>query len=214
MSSTIQIMTYTKVLTLLAACLLCGCSNHPPAITAPNVDAAEAGEQAVNLYDQNGDSVLSKDELQACPAMLNNLDVFDRDSNGEVTAKEVAKRIDEVLGFEVGLAPVDIEVNLNGRPLVGVSVHLNPEPFWGDALKPAVGVTDQAGNALPTIDRSHLPEAQQRFRGVIPGTYQIWIEDSRNKIPKRYTKPGALGKEIARDTVPGRFTIDLKSNRN
>lgn len=200
---------------LFALCLgLSGCSGRPARVAAPDVNPSSAAAEAIALYDKDQSGSLNGEELEACPAIPTNLDVYDVDGSGDVTEEEIANRIQKILDFKVGITSIDAKVTLNGRPLNGVTVHLDPEPFWGDSLAHASGETYESGETSLSADPEKIPENMRRFGGMIPGMYKIRIEDPKGRVPEIYTGDNSpLGKDIALDTVPGRFAIALRSGR-
>jgi hypothetical protein len=97
-------------------------------------------------------------------------------------------------------------VTLDGRPLEEAEVKLDPEPFLGDAVKPASGVTRSDG-AILKIDPALLPEEDRYLRGVQPGLYKVRITHPSQKIPPRYNTATTLGQEIVPGTTGGTYSL-------
>ena len=161
----------------------CGCSGGPSRVVPPGIDADLAGQQAVAQYDQDGDDLLSKEELASCPGILNRLEQIDTDQDDHVSADEIAQRIGMWQESKVALMPLGVRVTLNGKPLAGADVKFIPEAFLGDAVKPAAGQTDAYGMVSPAIASDQLPEDLSDIRGVHLGLYQVEITHSKQKLP-------------------------------
>ena len=69
----------------------------------------------------------------------------DKDADGQISAEEIAARIRVWSEGETGLMSFYCMVTLDGRALEGAEVKLDPEPFLGDGVKPASGVTAAMG---------------------------------------------------------------------
>jgi hypothetical protein len=87
---------------------------------------------------------------------------------------------------------VRCRVTRDGQGLAGVTVTLRPEPFMGNALKPATGVSGADGT-VPLRVSPDLP-------GLSPGFYRIeasLIKDGTETLPSRYNVQSGLGQEVA-----------------
>jgi hypothetical protein len=99
-------------------------------------------------------------------------------------------------------------VTLDGRPLEGASVTLEPESFLGEEVKVAVCTTDMFGTASPNV-----PDDQRldpRTSGAYMGFYKVKISklaNGKEMVPRKYNEESILGQEVARD-VP-----DIANNR-
>jgi hypothetical protein len=196
---------------------LAGCSQRASRISPVDIDASSASSEAIELYDKNGDGALAGDELNAVPGIKKYLDKYDRDSDQHVTRDEIATRIGDWSGQKMALMGRSYVVMLDGRALEGATVTLVPEPYMGDAVKPATGVT--AHNGL-TTRMSHAEEDLPKsangrpIPGVKGGTFKIQITHASRKIPAKYNTATELGDEIAYDInvqdVP--ITLALTSN--
>jgi hypothetical protein len=170
----------------------------------PQVNADEAAAAAVEAYDENGDDKLSEAELAKLPAL--SLKSADKDGDGQVSAQEIAARIRLWSEGETGIMSFYCNVTLDGSPLEGAEVKLDPEPFLGEAVKPASGITRSDG-AILKIDPALLPEEDRYLRGVQPGLYKVRIMHPSQKIPPRYNTETTLGQEIVPGTTGGTYTL-------
>ena len=185
------------------ALFLSGCGGLST-VAPPDVDADEAAAAAIEAYDDDSDGLLSEAELKDLPALT--VASADKDSDGQVSADEIAARIRLWSEGETGLMTFYCNVTLDGRTLEGAEVKLEPEPFLGDAVKPASGVMRSDG-AILKIDPELLPEDQRMMRGVQPGIYKVRITHPSAKIPARYNTETTLGQEIVPGTTGGTYQL-------
>ena len=198
-----------KIRRCAAAALIAivGCSTGPARIHPPEIDADDAGEQAVALYDQDGDEMLSTAELEKCPAILGRIDRYDADQDGQVSASEIAGRIKQLREMRVALMPLGVTVTFNGRPLADAHVEFIPESFLGEAVLPAAGTTDRYGTVKPAIDAEKLPDDLADIRGVHLGLYQVKITHPEKQLGEQ-----VLGTEVDHTDNWQGLRFDLKSN--
>jgi hypothetical protein len=185
------------------AMFLCGCGGLST-VEPPDVDASAAGAAAIVTYDKDADGYLSEEELMGLPALT--LASADKDKDGKVSADEIAERIRLWSDGETGLMTFYCNVTLDGRVLEGAEVKLDPEPFLGDAVKPASGVMRSDG-AILKIDPELLPEDLKMMRGVQPGLYKVRITHPSAKIPARYNTETTLGQEVVPGTTGGTYKL-------
>lgn len=191
------------VTAVLMPFLMCGCGGLST-VKPPDVNADEAAAAAIEAYDDDGDGLLSEAELKDLPALT--LESADKDSDGQVSADEIAGRIRVWSEGETGLMSFYCNVTLDGRPLDGAEVKLDPEPFLGDAVKPASGITRSDG-AILKVDPELLPADQRTLRGVQPGLYKVRITHPSVTIPARYNTATTLGQEIVPGTTGAAYKL-------
>lgn len=173
-------------------------------VKPPDVNADSAAAAAIEAYDANGDGRLSGEELKKLPALT--LATADKDHDGQVSAEEIAARIRLWSEGETGLMSFYCTVTLDGGPLEGAQVTLDPEAFLGDAVKPASGTTRIDG-AILKIDPELLPPDQRTLRGVQPGLYKVRITHKNVTIPPRYNTATTLGQEVVPGTTGGSYKL-------
>ena len=191
---------FAAVFFALAALLVGGCSKHAARVAAPTVDAAAAGQAAMEQYDTNHDGAIAGKELDACPAIKSGLADLDNHGDGRVTAATIAARIRQWRA-RAGAMSVDVIVQLDGRPLDKATVVFDPEKFLGPNFSPAEGISTASGF---TAIRRKLG------LGVPLGLYNIRITklvDGKESIPARYNTHTTLGIEVAPSTPPKGITI-------
>ncbi len=180
---------------------LSSCNWGPARIKQPAISPSGAGAAAVAQYDKNGDGVISGDELNASPALKAALPRLDTNKDGGVGGDEIAERVNAWKAMRTALASVRCQVTLDGRPLPGAQVVFEPEPFLGDQVKRATGVTNQFGDAAPTIAPEDKPDPKLPG-GVYFGLYKVRISkqtSGRETIPARYNTDTILGQEVSYD---------------
>lgn len=195
--------------------MMAGCSGRPTRIEPPAIDSVAVGTAVLSKYDRDGDETLSKSELQAIPSLNEAVDRVDSDKDGKITAGEVTQRIQNWQKLRVGLMRLVCQVKLDGQPLEGASVTLTPEPFLGDEVLSAEGLTDAHGMAPLSIAEEFRVEPN--ITGVQCGWYQVRVsklENGQETLPAKYNSETTLGCEVASDNrniVPG-LQFDLLRN--
>ena len=180
---------------LLVVACLGGCSYGPSRITPPKIDPERAATEAIGLYDADKDGSLNAAEVAKCPGMFAEIKSYDRDGNGLVSREEISARIKELRSHGVGLTRLNCEVSLNGRGLKDATVEFEPEPYLGNEIQVATGVTDADGVAQMAIPDDKLPANQKGLKAIHYGTYKVRITHPTTKLPAKYNKETTLGYE-------------------
>jgi hypothetical protein len=186
-----------------------GCSRGPSRVEPPNVNAESAAEQAVSLYDKNQNGSLNKSELAACPGMLAQINAYDTDSNGEITAVEISNRIASLFKAKVGLTVLMCEIRVNGKPLSNAEVVFDPEPYLGDDMKRAVGTTDVSGNAEMGVADEDMPRNLQGVKAIQYGTFKVRVTHPSITIPAKYNSETRLGYETILGSPFAKFSLKI-----
>ena len=188
-----------------------GCSGGPPRTTPPAIDAEAAGKQAIAIYDKDGDGAISGKELDNCPGIKDALEHFDINHDGKITAAAIAVRIREWQESNVGTAATKVRVLLDGQPLEGATVTLEPEPFLGSNVAAASGQTAKNGATILTIAADSGNPQGERKPGVHYGLYKVRISKQvggKESLPARYNVNTELGVEIGpRHTESRQFNL-------
>jgi hypothetical protein len=195
--TTARIIPLVSLLAISSA----SCQRGPARVVQPQIDPSGAGSAAMELYDKNGDGVVSGAELDAAPALKAALPRLDTNQDGGVSAGEVAERVRAWKAMRTALVSVRCQVTLDGRPQPDVQVLFEPEPFLGDNVKKATGATNQFGDAAPTIADEDKPDPKLPG-GVHFGLYKVRISKQaggRETIPARYNTATTLGQEVSYD---------------
>jgi hypothetical protein len=177
------------------------CDRGPAAVRPPSIDASAAGELAIDQYDSDGDGLVSGDELEGAPVLKAALPRLDTNADKAVSADEVTARIEHWQATGMGLTSFGFTVTLDGRPLEGATVTLEPEAFLGDDIRPAVATTDLFGTGGPSVPKDQRPTAETP-PGVQLGLYRVKITKivaGKETIPARYNAQTTLGQEVSPD---------------
>ncbi|RIK84149.1 MAG: hypothetical protein DCC67_05265 [Planctomycetota bacterium] len=190
---------WPRLFILLLICLG-GCRRAPGRIEPPEIDAAAAGEAAVQQLDKNSDGQLADVELQGSPALASAKARYDADGNGSLSEEEIAAGIRRWAEGKLGAVSVPFAVTLDRRPLEGVQVRLTPEPFLGEAAKGAIGEY-RRGSGYLALAPEDRPAGAPNIPLVMPGLYRVEITHPTVKIPAKYNTATTLGIEISQDTL-------------
>ena len=192
---------------LLAA--MVGCRRGPARIHPPKINAAQAAADAVAELDQDGDGLLSNEELEQCPAIHAAQRRYDKDNDGLVSANEIASRIGELSRHGLtGLYSLACRFTLNGAPLAGATVELVPEEFLGPVVQSARGVTSRRGLVRPTIEGV----GETPLRGAQPGLYRIAVTGPNDEVTARYGDGQRLGLEVSEACLGTDIIFHLTTN--
>lgn len=191
---------------MLLVAIVAGCSNRPPREDAPDWSPQTMADAAVTQLDTSGDGKIDDEEVLQAPGLAEAFDLLDADHDGHLSAEEIESRLELYEKMKTAFVRTSVEVRMDGRPLPGVFVKLSPEPFQGDIVLPATGMTDHVGIAAPKTEGQAIPAMQ-------PGFYQVDLyRDSSAAEPITVKRP--LGIESSPQTRPGRdSTIVLNFER-
>jgi hypothetical protein len=171
------------------------CSRGPGRVKPPYINPESAAGKSIELYDTNKDENLDDLELTKCPAMLATKKAYDTDGNGRISRDEIAARISEIRKNGVGLTFLTCNVKLNGQSLENATIDFEPEPYLGDQIKSAHGVTDKTGMAHMAIRAEELPSDQQDLKAIHYGTYKVKITHPKKSLSAKYNSETTLGYE-------------------
>jgi hypothetical protein len=201
---------------VLGLLFVAGCSGQPRAVDVVDIDPSGAAHKAIASCDKDGDGKLSDEELKAIPGILKWKQLYDLNGDKFVSEDEITQRLRKWQSDKLGFRSIGLSVTLNGRPVPNVHVQLTPEPYLGDAVKPATGTTNKFGFAGLSVAAEDLPVAIKRrgikISGVYPGTYKVTLSGAQVQLPTVDSNGIPLGDEVARDTVDSSIEITLKSH--
>ncbi len=209
-------MPFSLALASLLLAFTASCQRGPAPVKQPSINASSAGKLAMEQYDTNQDGKVAGDELEKAPSLKAALKRLDTDGDGGVSADEVAARVNAWKEMKTAMTGVPCKVTLDGQPVVGATVTLEPESFLGDEVKTASATTNTFGMAGPAIPKEQRPDPTLPG-GANFGFYKVRISkvvNGRETIPARYNTETTLGLEVAYDE-PGimkmNVPFDLKS---
>lgn len=171
-----------------------GCSKAPSRIQPSSIDPSSAASSALQEYDKNSDGKLSTEELAACPALLSAIAAYDTNKDQSIDEAEIAARLQAWVDSGIGISNATFYLKLDGRPIPNAKVTLDPEPFLGDAVKPASGQSDPTGRVGPTLPQDQLPQGI-RF-GLLSGLYKVRVSHPAIASPAKYGEQTTLGIEV------------------
>jgi hypothetical protein len=186
---------------VLASSLLSviGCGQGPSRVEAPSLSPSRAGNLAIEEYDTDGDGYVGGGELDNAPSLKAALATLDSDSDGKVSADEVAERVQSWQNQKTGIMTVKCMVKLDGRPLEGAEVVFEPEAFLGSDIQAGSGTTNRFGIATPVIPKEKRPTPDTP-PGLALGLYKVRITKG-GEIPSRYNSETVLGQQLSSDEL-------------
>lgn len=198
---------------LFATCVLAfaGCQNEPSPAPKIDVNPARAAEAAFELYDVDGDRVLSGAEIGKCPGMQKAKKDFDQNGDGKVSLDELETRITYWSENLTAMVHIYCSLALDGRPLSGATVRFVPEPFLADGLYPAEGVTNERGSVEVGVSGENLPADFVGINAIQLGLYRVEISHPSKDIPAKYNTETTLGQEVVPTTQDALLRFDLQS---
>ena len=175
-----------------------GCSGNS---AASNAVAMGIGKKVVKKHDKRGDGLLNSSELFDLKSIYYDRDKYDLDGDDEISAEEIAIRIDAWQGQAAAVHAVDVKVTLDGAPLAGATVRVIPEFDLGDGTQANVGLTDADGAVRIDVALEDLSQALKNpdFRGVFGSGFRIEVTHPQRKIPDEYNVDTRPCRGIARD---------------
>ena len=194
-------------LVCLGLILIAGCSDVPKPPPRFQIDPQQAAQEAMKLYDRNGDGTLDAKELTASPPLeelLKNLKSRSAGHPDGLTAEDISSRLDEWLKAPTILLPGTVVVTLDGKPLEGATVIFEPEPFLGSSYHSHQGKTNAAGMAILDAELKDFPNE------IYVGLYRVRISKivgGKESLPPRYNTESELGREVATNIRDGRENV-------
>jgi hypothetical protein len=129
-----------------------------------------------------------------------------------VTREEIAQRLQDWVDNKLGLMGRSYIVVLDGQPLDGATVTFVPEPYLGENVKPATGITGPTGLVRMSHAEEDLPKSAngRAIPGVKGGTFKVQITHPSRSIPAKYNTQTELGDEVAYDINPTDAAVTLR----
>ena len=188
---------------IMMVVLVGGCSGGPQRVKPPRIDTSAAATQAMELYDTNHDGKLSQEELAKCPGVLISMDGYDTNHDKSLTKKNSAITWSILLKNGTGATQLACNVSYQGRPLAGAKVVLEPEPYLGNEIQAAEGVTTSYGAADVGMPPDKAPDALKSMKLIQYGTFKVRVTHPTINIPAKYNTETTLGYE----TIPGQPSV-------
>src|SRR6476659_7135482 len=96
----------TAIFVVGAPLVFAGCSSRPAAVRPPAINASQAGSQAIEMYDKNGDGIIAGDELDRAPALTEAMPRLDTNADKGVSADEIAARVNSWKDTQLGMTSI------------------------------------------------------------------------------------------------------------
>lgn len=190
---------------LLTLVCLAGCSGKPKPPPSSGVDPQAAGAKALADFDANKDGKLSEEELKKCPGLKSAIKRVDKDGDGQLSAEEIAGRIQSWLNSGTIVMEAATHVTLDGRDLEAADVSFEPEPFLVGNFHSAKGVTNKIGQVM------FQTSTEFGYPGLYLGFYRVRVSKNtggKELIPAKYNTETELGAEVA-DDIADRGMIEF-----
>jgi hypothetical protein len=180
-----------------------GCSRSPQRVKAPKIDPNTAATQAMNLYDANHDGRLSEDEAAKCPGVLRSFAGYDTNKDKAIDQDEFNTHLANLLRNGTGATELGCTIHFQGRPLSGAIVVFEPEPYLGNDIQAAQGVTNNYGVAKLGMPPDMVPERLKNMKLIQYGTFKVKVTHPTISLPAKFNTDTTLGYE----TIPGDPTV-------
>lgn len=178
-------------LVILFSICLVGCFGEK-AITHPKVNPAAAAEQAISLYDSDGDGKISKEEAKK--TALDPEKGWDANGDGSIDQAEIENRLTTYEAMKPGLQMnISCRVLHKRKPLEGAEVVYEPEAFLGGSTPKASGTSNAEG--VVGLVSEELSDAT--LQGVYTGLYLVRITHPTVEIPAKYNTETELFVELS-----------------
>lgn len=150
---------------------LVGCNDsRSPGIVS--VSASSATAVAMKELDSNSDGLLNSSELANCKSLATALQHYDTDGDSQISRSELEARLTSVFARGTLLAPVRCRVEHGRKAVANAAVVLTPASFLKDYLSPAEGTTDASGETSPAVKRA---SGELGPAGVQLGLYDVAV---------------------------------------
>jgi len=149
----------------------------------------------MELYDTNHDGKLGQEELTKCPGVLISLGKYDTNNDKSIDQDEFRTRLVNLLKNGAGATQLSCVVSYQGKALSGAKVVFEPEPYLGNEIQAAEGLTNNGGMTDVGMSPDKAPAAFKSMKLIQYGTYKVRITHPTIKIPEKYNTQTTLGYE-------------------
>lgn len=188
-------------LLLVPLVTLAGCSGGPTSLPIPSFDPGDSAEQAMEIYDTDGDGFVAGEELENAAGLRATLRSLDTDGDGKVSEAEVAERVRAWDKMQIGMMNFDALFLMDGKPLAEAKVTFDPEEFLGGVVQAGLGETDMGGGLRPRVPKENRPTPDSP-PGMQAGIYKVRVSkivDGEETIPAKYNTETIFGQEVSKD---------------
>jgi hypothetical protein len=144
------------VTALVLSLLSGGCGGLSAPAKLEKYDPATAAAKAIEIYDKDDDGKISANEVKDSPALATGGRRFDSNGDSVLTKDEIQARM-TALEAQADYVGLDVRILSAGKPLVGAALKLIPEPFLGNGLPTFSGTTVDGGGCPLVSSGKQLP---------------------------------------------------------
>ncbi len=204
-------MPYTKYLIVFTLLVSTGCSGKPARVPLAKINYANAARLAIEKLDRDGDRELVASEIKSCPALLAAIQSIDTENNGSIAQDELESYLRQMQSNKVSMVRWKLRVLVDGKPLSGAVVTLEPADFLLPGVLPAEGVTDESGLVSLSVAKEHRPSPNAYV--VHCGLYNATVSQNSADINSIALKK-SFGVEVRPEgqTDVGKAIINLSTN--
>lgn len=191
---------------ILSGCGLSGGTR----IDAVTFDANAMADKAFAEYDADQDGMIAGSELKIAASLNTALGEIDTSGDKKISKEEMVACIEAWNAAGPNLTSVECVFTVEGVPLSGATVTLEPESFLGPEITTATAVTDASGVGYMVAQEAKdkgFPE------GMRLGFYKVRVsklKGGEESIPAKYNESTTLGRAISPNDRLSSYQFQLK----
>lgn len=181
----------------LTLAMALGCSGRPARVVPADIDYEQSASKAIGTLDLDGDGQLSPDELSNSPALATAFERVDANKDTLLSRNEIADYLRRMQQSGVAMVSWTLRIMLDGKPVEGATVVLEPAEFLKPGVLPAEGVSDSRGLVTLAVAEEHRPAPNAKVLHC--GIYNVLVSKrsgEQDLIPQRYTAEPSFGVEV------------------
>lgn len=202
----VKLFSIVATAIMLSGCGLIG----EPKIDTVSFDANGMAEKAFAEYDLNQDGSIADEELKSAPSLNSALAEIDTDGDQKISIDEMVACITNWNEVGPGLQSVECEIAVDGVPLTGATVTLEPESFLGPEITAGTAITDESGVAYMVSEEA---KAKGFPEGMRLGFYKVKVSKlngGEESVPAKYNESTTLGRAISPNDRLSSYQFMLK----
>lgn len=181
---------------LLSVVASVGCTGRPARVPMADIDYEASARAALTTYDADGDGSLGRAELAACPALVTAFDRIDTDADTRLGEAEIAGYLRRLQESGVAMVSWTLRIMVDGKPIEGAHVSLEPAEFLHPGMLPAEGVTDRQGLVTLAVAEEHRPAPHARVLHCGLYNARVSPDGDRSDSANGAAERGAFGVEV------------------